>query len=86
MRWHEAFNRSSFSRFLNSPGGRAFRVAAGSGFLIVGYLFRVHPLGVLSMIWSVFPLTAGAFDVCYISAALGGPLSGAMIRTRLGRG
>ena len=86
MKWHENFNRSSFSRFLNSPGGRAFRVAAGSGFLIVGYLFRSEAFGVLSMIWSVFPITAGAFDVCYISAALGGPLSGSMIRTRFRRG
>ena len=82
MTWHETFNRSRFSHFINSPQGRVFRVVAGAAFLIVGSLFRHHPLGVLSMIWSVLPLTAGLFDVCYISFALGGPLSGAVIRDR----
>ena len=82
MTWHETFNRSRFSHFLNSRPGRIFRVAAGTGFLIVGLVFRHHPLGVLSMLWSVLPLTAGFFDVCYISAALGGPFSGATIRDR----
>ena len=77
-----SFNRSGFSRFLNSPGGRVFRLVAGLGFLAVGYLYRGHTLGVLSMVWSVFPLSAGAFDICYISALLGGPLSGAKIRGR----
>ncbi len=32
------------------------------------------------MAWGVLPLSAGAFDLCYISAVLGGPLSGARIR------
>jgi hypothetical protein len=76
----EAFNRSGFSRFINSPAGRIFRLAAGAGFLVVGYVYRGHALGVASMVWSVLPLSAGAFDICYISALLGGPLSGAKIR------
>ena len=76
-----AFNGSGFSRFLNSPGGRIFRIVAGIGFLILGLIFREHLLGVLSLVWSVFPLSAGAFDICYISAALGGPLSGDRIRS-----
>jgi hypothetical protein len=80
MKAHEAFNHSGFSRFINSPAGRVFRVAAGVGFLVVGYLNRDHALGVASMVWSVLPLSAGGFDVCYISAVLGGPLSGAAIR------
>ena len=79
-RMGEAFNRSGFSRFLNSPAGRIFRLVAGLGFLVVGYVYRGHALGVLSMVWSVFPLSAGALDICYISAILGGPLSGAKIR------
>ncbi len=78
----EAFNRSRLSRFLNSPAGRAFRLVAGTAFLVVGYVYREHALGVLSMIWGVFPLIAGAFDICFISALLGGPLSGAKIRAR----
>lgn len=76
----EDFNRSALSRFLNSRAGRIFRLIAGAGFLVIGYVYRDHALGVVSMLWSVFPLTAGAFDICYISAFLGGPFSGAKIR------
>jgi hypothetical protein len=76
----EAFNRSKFSRFLNSPSGRIFRLTAGVVFIAVGYAYRGHPLGVASMIWGIFPLSAGALDICYGSALLGGPLSGAKIR------
>ena len=78
----EAFNRSGFSRFINSPAGRIFRLVAGTGFLVFGFVYRHHALGMLSMAWSVLPLSAGAFDVCYISAVLGGPLSGARIRSK----
>lgn len=84
MRLHEAFNRSALSRFLNSAPGRIFRLAAGTGFLVLGLRFRHDILGQAAMIWSVFPITAGGFDVCYISAALGGPLHGAQIRKAFG--
>jgi len=75
------FNGSGFSRFLNSPGGRIFRIVAGIGFLFLGLVFRDHLLGILSLVWSIFPLSAGAFDICYVSAVLGGPLSGRAIRS-----
>lgn len=78
----ERFNRSGFSRFMNSPAGRVFRFVAGLAFLGVGYAYRGYTLGVVSMIWSILPLSAGALDICYLSAALGGPLSGAKIRAR----
>jgi len=78
----EAFNRSGFSHFINSPAGRIFRLIAGIGFLVIGYIYRDSTLGILSMVWSVLPLSAGAFDICYISAVLGGPLSGAKIRNK----
>ena len=81
-RLEESFNRSGFSRFLNSPSGRIFRLAAGLGFLAIGFIFRGHTLGVASMVWGVFPLSAGALDICYISALLGGPLSGKKIRAK----
>ena len=80
MSAYEAFNRSAFSQLVNSPAGRIFRLVAGAGFLVVGFLYRDHALGLLSMAWSVLPLSAGALDLCYISAALGGPLQGAKIR------
>lgn len=82
MAWHENFNRSPFSHFINNAAGRAFRLAAGVAFLTVGYFFRARPIGVLSMLWSILPITAGGFDFCYISAVLGGPLSGRTIRER----
>ena len=80
MSAQEAFNRSALSQFINSPAGRVFRLVAGTAFLVVGYVYRGHTLGLLSMAWSVLPLSAGAFDLCYVSAVLGGPLSGAKIR------
>ncbi|MGZ6124857.1 MAG: hypothetical protein ACXWLR_07845 [Myxococcales bacterium] len=80
MRAYEAFNCSGLSRFVNSTAGRVFRLVAATGFLGVGYLFRSHPLGIVSMVWSIFPLSAGAFDLCYISAVLGGPIAGGRIR------
>jgi hypothetical protein len=76
----EAFNCSGFARFINSSAGRVFRLVVGTGFLIVGYLFRDQTLGVIAMVFSVLPLSAGVFDLCYISAILGGPLSGEKIR------
>ena len=78
----EAFNRSGFSRFLNSPAGRIFRLVAGTGFLAVGYVYRGHALGVLSMVWGLLAMSAGAFDICFFSALLGGPLSGPKIRSK----
>ena len=78
----EIFNRSGLSRFLNRPAGRIFRMVAGVGFLVVGFVYREYTLGVLSMIWGVFPLSAGALDICYISALLGGPISGGKIREK----
>jgi len=77
-----AFNRSGLSRFLNSPAGRVFRLVAGAGFLAIGYVYRGHALGVLSMVWGALAFCAGAFDICFISALLGGPLSGAKIRAQ----
>jgi len=82
MSWHESFNQSGFSKFINGTAGRIFRLVAGAGFLVVGYVYRDHAIGVLSMVWSAFPLSAGAFDICYISAVLGGPLSGTKIRSK----
>jgi hypothetical protein len=81
MTKYESFNQSSFSKFLNSLAGRILRLVAGIGFLVVGYMYRDQALGVISMVWGVLPLSAGAFDICYVSAALGGPLSGKKIRS-----
>ena len=81
MSLHESFNRTGFSRFINSRAGVAFRLVAGAAFLVVGWFERAHPWGIVSMIWSAAPLSAGGFDLCYISGLLGGPFSGAKIRS-----
>ena len=82
MTKYESFNQSGFSKFLNSLAGRILRLVAGIGFLVVGYMYRDHALGLISMVWGVLPLSAGARDICYVSAALGGPLSGKKIRSK----
>lgn len=76
----ERFNGTGFSRLLNTRAGRVFRLGAGTGFLVLGIALAPAPVGIASLAWSVLPLTAGGFDVCWISAALGGPLRGARIR------
>jgi len=80
MRAHEVFNRSGFSQLINSAGGRAFRLIAGVVFLALGFTYRHHVAGIAAMAWSFFPLTAGLFDICWISIVLGGPASGRTIR------
>ena len=81
MTKYESFNQSGFSKFLNSLAGRILRLIAGLGFLVIGYMYRDYALGMISMVWGVLPFSAGAFDICYVSAALGGPLSGKKIRS-----
>lgn len=82
MSLHESFNRTGLSRFINSVSGRGFRLAAGVVFLALGLLFRHHPLGIVALIWSFFPLTAGIFDICWVSAALGGPVRSCTLREK----
>lgn len=76
----ERFNRSAFGHFINSRSGRIFRLLAGAAFFAAGFTDVPVPVRVGLIAWSVLPLTAGAFDVCWISAALGGPLKGVRIR------
>jgi hypothetical protein len=76
----KSYNRSRFGRWIVSPPGTGFRLIAGSGFALVGVLYRRTPAGKAALIWSVFPLSAGGLDLCWISAALGGPLRGAACR------
>lgn len=80
----DRFNATGFSRWINGPSGRAFRLVAGAGWLTLGLVFRDHWWGVAAMVWSFFPLTAAIFDVCWVSAALGGPLKSRTIRERQG--
>ena len=78
----DTFNRTGFSRWINSSAGRTFRVVAGVAFIVTGFAIGREPLGVAAIAWGLLPLTAGAFDICYVSAALGGPLRGSAVRSR----
>lgn len=76
----DKFNRTVFSRWLNREPGRIFRLSAGVFFVIIGIIFRNNSWGIATLVWSIFPLSAGIFDICYISGVLGGPFSGSKIR------
>lgn len=74
------FNASGFSRWINGTSGRAFRLVVGAAWLVLAVAFRGHGWAIAAGVWSFFPITAGIFDICWISAAMGGPLSGRTIR------
>jgi len=75
----ESFARTGFARFVNSPAGRIARVIAGLGLIGWGYTQRAGSAGIVFMVVGLIPLAAGAFDLCLISALLGGPISGARV-------
>lgn len=75
----ESFGRSRFARFINSPTGRLARVVAGAGLIAWGYRQRDTGGGLVFMAVGLVPLVAGAFNLCLISALLGGPIGGARI-------
>lgn len=76
------FASSGFAQFMSSPAGRVLRAVAGAGMIAGGV--AIHDdhstggtvLGVAGLI----PLSAGLFDVCYISPIFGGPFRGKDIR------
>jgi hypothetical protein len=72
----ESFGRSGFAKFINSPIGRIARIVVGLVLIVWGYTSSSIVLIIIGFV----PLVAGAFDLCLISALLGGPISGATIR------
>lgn len=80
MRIAQSFGRSGFARFINSPAGRVARVVAGLGLVSWGYTLRGSTTGIVLIIVGLVPLAAGVFDLCLISALLGGPMSGSRVR------
>jgi hypothetical protein len=78
----ESFGRSRFAQFVNSPAGRLARLVAGAGLIGWGYTQRDTGTGLVLIAVGLVPLAAGAFNLCVISALLGGPISGARIAKR----
>lgn len=75
----ESFGQSGFAQFVNSPAGRVVRLVVGLCLIGWGYVERSSGTGVVLMVVGLVPLAAGVFDLCLISALLGGPISGARI-------
>jgi hypothetical protein len=73
----ESFARSGFARLVNSLAGRLARIVAGIGLIAWGYMQRDSSSGLVWMGVGLIPLAAGVFNLCLISALLGGPISGA---------
>lgn len=80
----ESFGRSGFARFINSSAGRIVRVVAGAGLIAWGYTLRGGTGGLVLMAVGLVPLAAGLFNLCLISALLGGPISGTRVMKRGG--
>jgi hypothetical protein len=76
----ESFGRSGFARFVNSPAGRIARLVVGLGLVVCGYTQLHTGMGLVLIVIGLVPLVTGAFDLCLISALLGGPIRGARIR------
>jgi hypothetical protein len=78
----ESFGRSSFAQFINSRLGRQVRLVVGVALIAWGFNSRGTAAGVILIVVGLVPLAAGAFDLCLISALLGGPISGSRIADR----
>jgi hypothetical protein len=75
----ESFAQTGFARFINSPAGRIARIVIGLALIGWGYTERTTSSGIVLMVVGLVPLAAGLFNLCLISALLGGPISGARI-------
>jgi hypothetical protein len=73
----ESFGRTGFASFINSSAGRLVRILAGLALIGWGYTQRDSTAGIVLMVLGLVPLAAGVFNLCVISALLGGPIRGA---------
>jgi hypothetical protein len=73
------FATSGFGQFMASPAGRVLRIAAGVGMIAGGIAMDSNGGNALAIAGAI-PLSAGLFDVCWLSPIFGGPLKGADIR------
>lgn len=72
----ESFGRSGFARFMSTPTGRIARVVVGAGLIYWGFTQLGSTTGIVLMVVGLVPLIAGLFNLCLVSALLGGPISG----------
>jgi len=75
------FAQTGFAQFLAGGAGRITRIIAG--ILLVGAGIAIDNAtwsAVLYVVGAV-PILAGVFDVCLLTALLGGPFSGRRVRS-----
>lgn len=75
----DSFGHTGFAKFINTPTGRIVRVVAGLVLMGWGYIQLPETAGIALIIVGLVPLTAGIFNLCLISALLGGTISGSRI-------
>jgi hypothetical protein len=71
-----------FVSFINSPGGRALRIAVGISVIAVGLQMRSKKGNWLAAS-GLIPLSAGALDLCLLGPLLGGFFRGDDMRRAL---
>jgi hypothetical protein len=76
----ESFGRTGFAAFVNSPAGRIARVVVGLGLIIFGWTRPDSGMGLTLIVIGFVPLVAGMFDLCLVSALLGGSIRGSRVR------
>lgn len=69
-----SFCSSPLAKFVNSSTGRALRLIVGLAIIGYGYTQRGTSTGTILMIVGLVPLAAGVFNLCLVSAILGGGL------------
>jgi hypothetical protein len=75
----ESLGGSGFARFINSAAGRVGRIVAGLGLICWGVLSQAGSARLVLVVIGLVPLVAGVFNLCLISALLGGPISGSRV-------
>lgn len=75
----DSFAHTGFARFINSPAGRITRIVAGLGLVAWGYAQHAGRGGIVLIVVGLIPLAAGLFNLCLISALLGGPIRGSEV-------
>ena len=74
------FACSPFGQFMAGALGRTVRIVAGILLIAAGWWMLGSVWGPVLIAVGLVPLTAGIFDVCFISVFFGGPFLGQTIR------
>lgn len=83
MKLSESFARTGFAQFMNCTTGRVTRIVAGLALIAWGTIVGTgSTAGLILIAVGLVPLVAGVFNLCLISAMLGGPIDGTEVARR----